>query len=72
LFVFLSGGRRKDASLRCKYIKVINVCFDWQILWGMDVMRLLADAVKQHSLERGNIWWSKMKQESENLGTGHI
>jgi hypothetical protein len=38
----------------------------------MDEMSLLGDALKQQSLEKGNNWLNKIKQELERLGMGDI
>jgi hypothetical protein len=42
----------------------------WQRLWEMDETRLLEDALKQQSLEKGNNCLNKIKQELERLGMG--
>jgi hypothetical protein len=42
----------------------------WQRLWEMDKMSLLGDALKQQSLDKGNNWLNKIKQELERLGMG--
>jgi hypothetical protein len=44
----------------------------WQRLWEMDEMSLLGDALKQQSLEKGNKWLNKLKQELEILGMWDI
>jgi hypothetical protein len=44
----------------------------WQRLWEMDETSLLGDALKQQSLEKGNDWLNKIKQESEGLVMGDI
>jgi DNA repair ATPase RecN len=38
----------------------------------MDETSLLGDALKQQSLEKGNNWLNKIKQELERLGMGDI
>jgi DNA repair ATPase RecN len=44
----------------------------WQKLWEMDETNLLGDALQQQSLEKGNNWLNKIKQELEGLGMGDI
>jgi hypothetical protein len=44
----------------------------WQKLWKMDEASLLGDALKQQSLEKGNNWLNKIKQELEGLGRRDI
>jgi hypothetical protein len=52
--------------------KVIRVLKYWQRLWEMDETSLLGNALKQQSLEKGNNWLNKIKQELEILGMGDI
>jgi hypothetical protein len=44
----------------------------WQRLQEMDETSLLGEALKQQSLEKGNNWLNKIKQELERLGMGDI
>jgi DNA repair ATPase RecN len=44
----------------------------WQRLWETDEMSLLGDALKQQSLEKGNNWLNKIKQELERMDMGDI
>jgi hypothetical protein len=44
----------------------------WQRLWEMDETSLSGGALKQQSLEKGNSWLNKIKQELEGLGMGDI
>jgi hypothetical protein len=44
----------------------------WQRLWEMDEMSFFGDALKHQSLEEGNNWLNKMKQELERLGMGDV
>jgi hypothetical protein len=39
----------------------------WQRLWEIDETSLLGNALKQQSLEKGNNWLNKIKQELERL-----
>jgi hypothetical protein len=51
---------------------IVRVLRYWQKLWEMDEMSLLGDALKQQSLEKGNDWLNKIKQELERLGMGDV
>jgi SOS response regulatory protein OraA/RecX len=44
----------------------------WQRSWEIDETSLLEDALKQQSLEKGNNWLNKIKQELARLGMGYI
>jgi hypothetical protein len=35
----------------------------WQRSWEVDEMSLLGDALKEHSLAKGNSWLNKIKRE---------
>jgi hypothetical protein len=52
--------------------KVIKESLNVAKYWEMDEMNILGNALKQQSIEKGNSWQNKLKQELEDwvLGGG--
>jgi hypothetical protein len=68
-----NGACVKELGRTNRKEKVIErVLRYWQRLWEMDETSLLGDALKQQSLDKGDNWLNKIKQELERLGRGDI